>query len=110
MTTIAFGDSVRIRSTAETEQLGLAGRTGFVQGWTTPSVTSVPVVGIDAKDRAVSAKVEGQSDPLWLDPDLVEFVDHSAGLRVKVGDRSCTRGASGEWVDDAPAADGQPES
>ena len=107
MTTIGMFDTVRIRATAETEQLGIAGRMALVHGWTTPSVTEVQVVGI-AKDRALSVQVEGRDEPILIDPNLVEFVDHTTGLRAKVGDRSCTRGANGEWIEDAPAAYNQP--
>ena len=109
MTTISFGDTVRIRATAETEHLGLSGRTGLVQGWTTPSVTGVEVVGDVVHDRALSVKVEGRDDALWLDPDLAEFVDHTAGLAGKFGNRSYRRGISGEWIEDTPAVNDQPQ-
>jgi hypothetical protein len=109
MTTIGFGDTVRIRSTVETERLGLAGRTGLVHGLTTPSVTSVQVIGSVANDRALAVKLEVQPDPLWFDPDLVEFVDHAPGTAVKIGNRSFTRGAGGEWIEDVRVDDGQPQ-
>ena len=40
-----LGDEVRIRSTDVTESLGVAGHTGIVYGYTTPSVTGVDVIG-----------------------------------------------------------------
>lgn len=42
---ISFGDNVRVRSTLETEALGMAGHVGQVYGETTPSVTGMAVVG-----------------------------------------------------------------
>jgi hypothetical protein len=100
MSAIGFGDTVRIRTTVETESLGLAGRTGLVYGFTTPSDTGVQVVGSVAKDIALSVKIDGKDEPLWLDPDLVEFVDHTPGATVRIGHRSCMRGADGEWNED----------
>jgi hypothetical protein len=108
MTEIGIFDTVRIRATVEAEQLGVAGRTGLVYGCTAPSVTGVQVIGCVAQDRALSVKVEGQDDPLWFDPDLLEFLNHTPGLRAKVGNRSCTRGESGEWIEDTPSADDRP--
>jgi hypothetical protein len=97
---IRFGDTIRIRATAETETLGVAGRLGLVYGWTTPSVTGVQVIGDAQKDHAVSVQVDDQPDPLWLDPDLVEFVDHNPGTLVRIGERSYSRSAGGEWIED----------
>jgi hypothetical protein len=108
LSTISFGDTVRIRSTAETERLGLAGRTGLVYGLTTPSVTSVQVIGSVANDRALAVKLEVQCDPLWFDPDLVEFVDHTPGTTVRIGSQGFTRSVGGEWIEDACVDDGQP--
>ncbi len=107
MCAIGFGDTVRIRSTVETERLGLAGQIGLVYGLTTPSVTSVHVVGNIADDLALAVKLEVQPDPLWFDPDLVEFVDHAPGTTVTIGNKSLRRSAGGEWVEDARADDGQ---
>jgi hypothetical protein len=107
MGTIGFGDTVLIRITAETERLGLAGRTGLVYGLTTPSVTNVQVIGNVANDRALAVKLEGEDGPLWFDPDLVEFVDHAPGTAITVGSRSFTRGANGEWIEEARISDGE---
>jgi len=109
MSIIGFGDTVRIRTTVETERLGLAGQTGMVYGWTTPSDTGVQVIGSIVSDRALAVKLEGQHDSLWFDPDLVEFVDHTPGTTVRVGNRTLTRNAGGEWIEDARVDDDQPE-
>jgi len=105
MSAISFGDTVRIRSTVETERLGLDGRSGLVHGWTTPSDTGVQVIGSVANDRAFSVKIEGQNEPLWLDPDLLELVNHTPGTTARIGNRSYTRNAGGEWLEDAHVND-----
>jgi hypothetical protein len=110
MSTIGFGDTVRIRPTVEMEELGLAGRTGLVYGSTTPSVTGVKFIGCSLNDRALSVHVEGRDDPLWLAPDLVEFVDHTPGLTVRIGKRHRVRGQEGEWIDDIRLAETGSES
>jgi hypothetical protein len=107
MSAISFGDTVRIRTTVETERRGLAGRTGMIYGWTTPSDTGVQVIGSLAKDRALAVKLEGQNESLWFDPDLVELVDHTPGTTVKIGSKSFKRNADGEWIEDAHIDDGQ---
>jgi hypothetical protein len=107
ISSIRFGDTVRIRNTVETERLGLAGRTGLVYGSTTPSVTSVQVIGSVANDCA-AVKLEVQSDPLWFDPDLVEFIDHAPDTTIRIGNRSLTRSAGGEWIEVASVDGGQP--
>jgi hypothetical protein len=103
MCSLSFGDTVRIRATPSTEELGLAGLTGVVYGWTTPSVTGVQVIGAARKNIAVSIQIDDHRDPLWLDPDLVEFVDHNPGTAVSIGKRSYTRGPDGEWIEDTPS-------
>jgi hypothetical protein len=106
MSKISFGDTVRIRATAETERLGCARLTGMVYGFTTPSDTGVQVIGSIAKDRALAVKLEGRDDSLWFDYDLVEFVDHTPGTAMRVGSRSFKRNADGEWIEDAGVNDG----
>ncbi|HEY1902888.1 MAG TPA: hypothetical protein VGG56_10675 [Terracidiphilus sp.] len=105
MNAISFGDTVRIRATVATEQLGLAGRKGLVHGFTTPSDTGVQVIGSGTGDCALSVKIEGQNDPLWFDPNLVEFVDHAPGTTIRIGKRGYTRGTGGEWIEDTRADD-----
>ena len=105
MSTISFGDTVRIRATVETERLGLSDRTGILYGWTTPSVTGVQVIGWNANDRALAVQIHGQNDQFWFDPDLVEFVDHTPGTEASVGGKSFKRSADGEWVEEDPVGD-----
>ena len=88
----SFGDKVRIRSSPETQARGLAGLIGQVFGITTPSVTNVAVVGGAPNDTALNVSIEGQSEELWFNPDLVEFVDHAAGTEMALD------GVSKKWI------------
>ena len=98
MSNISLGDTVRIRSTSDTEQRGFAGRTGMVYGTTTPSDTGVQVIGSRSSDSAVAVQLEGEETPIWFDPSLVEFVDHTPGTTITVGSKTMRRNASGEWI------------
>ena len=100
MSAISFGDTVRIRATDDTKRLGWAGRTGMIYGMTTPSVTGVQVIGSTANDRALAVMFDGQKDPLWFDPDLIEFVDHTPGTTATLGSKRFTRNSAGEWIED----------
>ena len=100
-TNITFGDNVRVRSTPETEALGVAGQVGQVYGETTPSVTGVAVIGRLGGDYALNVHFEGRTDTLWFAPELLEFVDHAAGSEIRLDGvpKTWTRSASGEWVE-----------
>lgn len=96
---ISFGDKVRVRANSSTENHGIAGQTGVVCAFTTPSQTGVKVIGDTLDDNAVAIMIEGNSEPLWLAEDLLDLVDHQAGTTVKVGGRYLIRNAKGEWED-----------
>ena len=98
---IRFGDNVRVRSTPDTDALGLAGRVGQVYGETTPSVTSVTVVGKLVGDYALNVHFEGRADTLWFAPELLEFIDHAEGTEITLDGvpKKWTRSPSGEWVE-----------
>ncbi len=70
-----FGDLVRVASTPETEQAGLAGRVGRVRGETQPSVSGVAVIGAVADDFALEVEFDDPEGSRWLTLELVEFVD-----------------------------------
>jgi hypothetical protein len=93
-----FGDRVRIRTNGNTEELGLAGRTSLIYGFTTPSLTLVEVIGGAVADKALSVKIDGDNEPqLWLNPEFVEFVDHAPGTTLQIGRKSFVREADGSW-------------
>lgn len=103
-----FGDNVRIKETPETQALGIAGRLGNIYGFTTPSVTSVDVVGSKAEDLAYSVNIEELNKQFWLASDLIEFVDHGAGAEMRLDGVPMTwrREADGSWTEipDQPSA------
>ena len=71
----------RIRATAVTENLGIAGLVGTVHGWTTPSITGVEVIGGAPSDYAVRVDFERAvfDDDIgaWFAEELLEPVDDS---------------------------------
>jgi hypothetical protein len=94
---LAFGDKVRIRTNSSTERLGIANRTVVVCGFTRRSQTGVKIIGDTLDDCAVTVTIEGETEPLWLAENLLEFVNHQPGMTVKIGDRCFVRDARGEW-------------
>ncbi len=99
----SFGDKVRIRSAPETHALGLSGLVGQVSGITTPSVTSVSVIGGSPHDSALHVVVDGQSGELWFNPDLIEFVDHAAGTEMTLDGvpKKWVRTTEGGWREES---------
>lgn len=94
---ISFGDKVRILFTNATEVAGVAGQTGIVHGETTPSVTSVEVIGNASKDHAIGVMIEGRDDAIWFNEDLLEFVDHQSGTTSDIAGCRFVRDDRGEW-------------
>jgi hypothetical protein len=99
----AFGDQVRVRSTAETLAAGVAGLEGEVHGFTTPSVTGVEVIGSPADDHALHVWFGDDREGRWFHPDLLELLHHNVGMEIKVKGSSVksVRNAAGGW-DDVP--------
>jgi hypothetical protein len=64
----------RIRSTPETEALGLAGLVGPVFGHTQPSSSGVAVIGEVADDYAIAVHLQARGETLWFAPELLERV------------------------------------
>lgn len=105
--TISFGDNVRVRATPLTQELGLAGTAGQVYGETTPSVTSVDVIGEIREDYAINVFFEDRKESFWFAPELLEFIDHASGTEVTLNGvpKKWVRTASGEWAEnDADAS------
>lgn len=98
---ISFGDNVRVRSSTETQAMGVVGLVGQVYGETTPSVTNIEVVGDVTDDYAINVFFEERGESIWFAPDLLEFVDHGAGTEFTLDgvDKKWTRTASGDWVE-----------
>ncbi len=94
-----FGDLVRIRHTAETEGLGVAGREGPVFGESVPSASGVPVIGDRAIDYALAVHFDDRKETLWFSPNLVEFVSHDPGtvITLKGVPKRWVRQPDGSW-------------
>jgi hypothetical protein len=95
----SFGDNVRVLAAPETVSRGIAGLTGQVYGFTTPSVTGVSVIGGGGDDFALNISIADRGSDFWLAAHLVELVDHAPGTTVST-DASPTqsvRNADGTW-------------
>jgi hypothetical protein len=66
------GSEARVRSTPETEALGLAGLSGPIFGETQPSSSRVSVIGQPADDYAIAVHLEARGKTFWFAPDLLE--------------------------------------
>lgn len=80
---IEMFDKVKILSSKETEEMGLAGQIGIVFGQTVPSSSGVEnVIGDKGDDYAVAVCVDDSSDPVWIAGHLVEFSDTNSGTQL----------------------------
>lgn len=104
VTAVSFGDNVQIRETQVTRELGLAGLQGVIYGVTMPSFSKVAFVGDLDADHAVNVYFEDRGEGMWFAPDLVEFVDHGAGMEASIDglDKKWVKRADGGW-DERPA-------
>ncbi len=95
---VSFGDTVRIRPTELTRELGLADLTGTVYGHTTPSVSGVEVIGASGEDFAVNVNLPDRGEALWFAESLLELLDHGAGAELRIGGVTLVRAPDGSWV------------
>ena len=98
---VGFGDTVRILESPETLEKGVSGLIGSVYGETTPSATSVEVIGDDLSDFALNVHFEELEGEFWFVPELVEFVDHGVGQSITLDgvDKEWVRSETGEWLE-----------
>ncbi|MBD8737776.1 hypothetical protein [Sphingomonas sp. CFBP 13706] len=96
---IDFADRVRIRSSADTERLGLAGREGEVYGLTTPSQIGVSVIGSTVNDYAINVHFEEVDEAFWFSEELVELIDKGAGTVISLDEHNAEWGRlpNGHW-------------
>jgi hypothetical protein len=97
MTIPDFGDNVCIKDTPLTRENGLAGERGVVYGITTPSATGISFIGTSKQDVAFNIHFEHRKGEFWFAPELVQFVDHNAGLTVTIGEKELIRRSDGGW-------------
>jgi len=100
-TELSFGDNVRILRTPETELLGIAELIGNVYGETTPSETSVKVVGELDSDYALNVYFDSLDTSYWFAPHMLEFVNHAPGTEIHVHGSpfKSVRQRDGTWKD-----------
>jgi hypothetical protein len=73
---------------------------------TTPSVSSVEVIGDAFDDVGLNVHFENDAVPdAWFALQLVTLVDHAVGSHATVGDRSFVETADGAWVPTTPAGE-----
>ncbi len=71
---ISFGDTVKVLSTEQTEETGLAGKTGEILGETSPSSTGVTYFGDAKDDYVINVEFLDINEEYWFAPDLLELV------------------------------------
>ena len=74
---ISFGDTVKVLSTKQTEEAGLAGKTGEILGETSPSSTGVTYFGDAKEDYVVNVEFLDINEEYWFTPELLELVNGS---------------------------------
>jgi hypothetical protein len=99
-TGISFGDNVRVKTTALTEKLGVAGLSGHVFGQTIPSSSGVDDIISEAPvDYAINVYFDDRKEGFWFAEPLLELVDHGAGSEVRLDGipKRWVRTTNGEW-------------
>lgn len=99
--TVSFGDNVRILPSPATNAAGISGLSGRICGETVPSASGVSALGELSDDYAVNVFVEELSRDFWLDPSLVEFIDHGAGAEITIAGSpvKIVRQSDGSWTE-----------
>ena len=92
-------DNVRIRDTQITREMGLAAMHGQVYGETKPSIIGIEVIGESKSDHALNVKLDDREETLWFAPELIEYVDHSPGTIIEIGNKKLERQEDGSWKD-----------
>lgn len=80
--TISFGDTVKVLSTVQTEEAGLAGKTGEILGETRPSSTGVTYFGDAKNDYVVNVEFLDINEEYWFTPELLELVSGSDNKEI----------------------------
>ena len=97
---ISFGDTVKVVSNEITKRLAIDNKIGEVFGETNPSLTNVDITGANENDFAFNVHFENDEKEYWLSPELVELVNHTPGLEIRVGNVKATRTENGEWIEE----------
>jgi hypothetical protein len=96
-----FGNTVRIKRTAETEEKGLAEKVGEVLGYTTPSMMEFEIIGNLKKDLAINVYFKDLRESYWFSEELLENLDNGKGTQILLNsiDKKWTKGEFGEWIE-----------
>lgn len=97
-----FGNLVKIKASTETDLKGLTGKTGQVNGETTPSMMEIEVIGLCKKDYAINVFFEEINQSFWIDADLIQKIDDGEGIEITLDgiDKKWTKGKNGEWIEE----------
>ena len=79
---ISFGDTVKVLSTEQTEEAGLAGKTGGILGETSPSSTGVTYFGDAKNDYVVNVEFLDINEEYWFTPELLELISGDSDKEV----------------------------
>ncbi|MEL7270831.1 MAG: hypothetical protein AAGL34_14760 [Bacteroidota bacterium] len=97
-----LGSKVRIKKTPETEDKGLAGREGIIQGHTTPSIMDIEVIGTLTEDFAINVQFDELKKSYWFAEDLIEILDNGQGaeITIKGDDKKWIKDKKGRWTEE----------
>jgi len=98
----SFGNKIKIKSTAETEELGYANRLGEIYGQTTPSMMDFKVIGELKDDVAFNVFFEESNESIWFAEQLIEEIDNGQGATITLDgiDKKWTKNSNGEWLEE----------
>lgn len=97
---IEFGDKVKFVDNETTRKAGIAAKEGTCLGFTTPSLTNIEFIGETEIDYAISIELSDTKEIIWTIQGLVEFISHSEGQVIEIGNKRATRRADGSWKEE----------
>lgn len=98
----SFGNTVKIKSSTETDKLNLTNKIGIVYGKTSPSITDVKVIGSPKNDSAINVYFEDLEQSLWFNEDLLEEIENGEGMVMTLDgvDQKWTKDENGNWLEE----------
>lgn len=98
----SFGNKVKIKDSPETQEKGLAGKTGEVYGQTTPSIMDFEIIGTPKEDFAVNVYFDDLKTSYWFDSELLETIDDGQGSVITLDgvDKKWIKGQNGQWIEE----------
>jgi hypothetical protein len=104
-----FGNKVKIKTTVETVEKGVANKIGEVYGQTTPSMMDFEIIGKPKNDFAINVHFEDLGKSFWFDEELLEYMDKGEGTIITLNgiDKKWTKGKNNEWIEEDSNAKSQ---